>query len=132
MSLETQGIIHGIIIKQPRSTISDCGTLYFYLNNGRGVGVTFFRDQISFKFTWMADQCFDIADWNPNALYKTSSYNGIIGFYVPGDGYLYIEVVPMNKGKQSKSYKVELPEGEQYFNGKCHENDLVCEIGLYQ
>lgn len=131
ITLLTDTVIHGVIVKQPRTTISDNGTLTFYLNNGDWAGITFFRDSISFWFSWDGQKAFDTAIWN-NGLYKNCYYNASIAFYVPGDGYLYVDVVPLNTALQSKSYKIELPEGAQYFNGKCRENVLIGEIGLYQ
>lgn len=132
MSLGTEGAIRGIVINQPRTDISDNGTLYFYLNNGDFAGITFFQDQISFWLSWEGQKRFDEAIWNNGSLHKSSSYNSSIAFYVPGDGYLYVGVVPLNNPLQNKAYKFKLPEGAEYFNGKCHENVLIADIGIYQ
>ncbi|MDD4600734.1 hypothetical protein SDC9_20902 [bioreactor metagenome] len=132
IDLATNAVFRGIIIKQPRTTVDDVGTLRFYLNNGDSAGITFFQDEIAFSFSWSGQERFDTANWNHKGLHKNSYYTSDIAFYVPGDGYLYIDVIPFDNSLPQKSYKFELPEGAQFFSGKCYENVLVGTVGLYQ
>lgn len=132
IDLATNAVFRGVIIKQPQTTVSDNGTLTFYLNNGDYAGIMFFQDEIRFWFSWDGLQRFDTANWNHNGLHKSSYYTSSIGFYTTGDGILYIDVMPFDNSLPTKSYKIKLPEGAQFFTGRCRENVLTGVVGLYQ